>query len=111
VKLTQEEASAAMTICSIVAKFGRALELEKDGRLAEGRAIREQIEDTLRAEDLRLIARRGARSARDLGQRRRGPGNARPVARHDVRRRAREPVKIPSGGVLVPPEVCVEVGL
>ncbi len=55
-KLTQEEASAAMTICSIVAKFGRALELEKDGRLAEGRAIREQIEDTLRAEDLRLIA-------------------------------------------------------
>jgi len=45
-----------MTICAIVAKFGRALELEKDGRLAEGQAIREQIHATLSAEDLRLIA-------------------------------------------------------
>jgi hypothetical protein len=45
-----------MTVCAIVSEFGRALEFEKDGRLAEGRVIRDQIEDTLDAEDLRLIA-------------------------------------------------------
>jgi aldehyde:ferredoxin oxidoreductase len=56
-RLTQEEASAAMTICSIVSSFGRALELEQAGYLAEGRVIRDQIDDTLRTEsDLHLIA-------------------------------------------------------
>ena len=56
VRLTQAQASAAMTICAIVANTDRAFELEQDGRLAEGRAIREQIDATLSAEDLRLIA-------------------------------------------------------
>lgn len=55
-RLTQAQASAAMTICAIVANTDRAFELEQDGRLAEGRAIREQIDATLSAEDLRLIA-------------------------------------------------------
>jgi hypothetical protein len=55
-KLTQAEASAAMTICAIVAEFGRALELEQDGRLAEGQAIRGQLDAMLQTEDLRLIA-------------------------------------------------------
>jgi hypothetical protein len=45
-----------MTVCAIVSEFGRALEFEKDGRLDEGRVIRDQIEDTLENEDLRLIA-------------------------------------------------------
>jgi hypothetical protein len=55
-KLTQAEASAAMTICAIVAEFGHALELEADGRLAEGCVIREQLNAMLENEDLRLIA-------------------------------------------------------
>ncbi len=45
-----------MTICAIVAEFGRALEFEKDGRLDEGQAIRDHIEATLQTEDVRLIA-------------------------------------------------------
>jgi hypothetical protein len=45
-----------MSICAIVAEFGRALDLEADGRFAEGQAIRDHIDATLSAEDLRLIA-------------------------------------------------------